>query len=131
MTPRLIVYYDGLCPLCSREIDHYRLKAPAGQVSFVDISTPDFFATEHGLDPVAVQKHLHVRLDGRVATGVDAFFAIWEVIPGFRWLRTFLSLPGVNWLARLFYELFAVVRPLLPKRTCASGACSVEVAVRA
>ena len=36
------VYYDGECPLCSREIAHYRSRVGDGPVSFVDIMKEDF-----------------------------------------------------------------------------------------
>jgi predicted DCC family thiol-disulfide oxidoreductase YuxK len=125
MTPRLIVYFDGLCPLCSREINHYRKQAPVGQVQFQDITDPEFQPETHGLDREAIHQHMHVRLDGKIRTGVQAFFAIWEVIPGYKALRTFLSLPGVYWLATILYSVFARVRPMLPKRKCVEGVCRV------
>src|SRR5258708_950905 len=38
----LTVYYDGLCPLCSREIVHYPKHAPAEAGRLLDITEPGF-----------------------------------------------------------------------------------------
>jgi predicted DCC family thiol-disulfide oxidoreductase YuxK len=112
------VYYDGECHVCSREISVYQ-KADRGQLKLIDISHPDFKASDHGLDPREVQKYFHVRTeDGRVRKGVDAFVEIWKVLPNYRFLVSIAHFPPVNFLMRLGYEAFAAVRPLLPKRVC-------------
>src|SRR5262245_27859540 len=114
--PQLTLFYDGLCPLCSREIDRYRARAAPGAVAFLDITDPAFDARAHGLDPRAVHRSLHVRdADGTLHTGVDAFAALWEVVPGFRWLSRLVRLPLVYQVARLGYALFARMRPVLPR----------------
>lgn len=123
----LTVYYDGACPLCSREIDHYRKKDTAGRLRLVDIAAPGFDARAAGLDPAAVNKFLHVRLpDGELVTGLAAFTAIWDVLPGFGLLARAARLPLVNPLLRGGYRVFAAVRPYLPRRRaaeCATGSC--------
>jgi len=123
---RLHIFYDGRCHLCSREIAHYRKKAVPGTSEFVDISAATFDPVAEGFDPVRVRKHMHARLDGTLFIGLDAFRAVWFVIPGFRWLRTLTGLPVVYQLAKLSYALFARVRPFLPKRKpCGPAGCPV------
>lgn len=123
----LTVYYDGACPLCSREIDHYRRKDTAGHLRLVDIAAPGFDAGAAGLDPVAVNKSLHVRLPGgALVTGLAAFTAIWDVLPGFGLFARAARLPLINPLLRGGYRVFAALRPYLPKRRaadCTSGSC--------
>ena len=58
---KVTVFYDGLCILCSREIDHYRKSRGADLITFVDICAPGFDPAENGLDPKAVHKVMHVR----------------------------------------------------------------------
>jgi len=124
--PDLTLYYDGLCPLCSREIDYYRKKVAGDPgVSFVDITAPDFVAEQHGLDARRVHRVMHVRYDGKVYTGPDAFLAIWKRIPGHAWMARVGSWPVIYQLGWLAYHAFAWIRPLLPrrKRDCETGAC--------
>lgn len=124
-TPRLVLYYDGLCPLCSREIAHYRRRAAGLPIAFVDITGPGFDAVAQGLAPDRIHRVMHVRLDGTLYTGVEAFVAIWRVIPGFGWLARLVRLPLVYPVARVSYRLFAAVRPHLPRRrsACETGTC--------
>ena len=113
----LTVYYDGLCHLCSREIDHYRTKKGSEKILFVDITQHDFNHQKEGLDPVKVHKVMHVkRADGQLATGVDAFLEIWKVLPSFQWLAKLVSVPPFRWAADLGYIGFATIRPLLPRK---------------
>lgn len=123
----LTLFYDGLCPLCSREIDHYRRAAASDPaVRFVDIASPGFDAGAHGLDPLRVHREMHVKEGDRVHVGVDAFLAIWRRVPGHRWLLNLSRIPGVSDLMHVGYFLFATVRPYLPRRKadCDTGACS-------
>ena len=60
-TTPVTVFYDGLCPLCSREMDHYRTRVKDEPVRFVDITAPDFDARRHGLDPERVHRVMHVK----------------------------------------------------------------------
>jgi predicted DCC family thiol-disulfide oxidoreductase YuxK len=122
----LTLFYDGLCPLCSREIAHYRKHAPPDAVTFVDIAAPDFRAAGNGLDAVAVHRVMHVKLGEEVRTGVDAFTALWDAIPRYRWAARLARLPGVKLLLSIAYAAFARGRPLLARRQtplCETGTC--------
>ena len=126
-TKSLTLYYDGLCPLCSREIEMYRKKDLGDVLSFIDITRNGFSAEKEGLDPLRVKQVFHVRKpDGTLLTGVDAFAEIWRVLPGFKalhWLsQQSISRPLMN----LGYQIFAQLRPFLPrKKECETGACNL------
>jgi len=114
---RLTVFFDGLCHLCSREIDHYRKVAGSDQIQFVDITSADFSASHHGVDPRRVHKHMHVRrTDGSLAVGVDAFIAIWEALPRYRFAARWAKVSVVHALLTAGYGVFAELRPYLPKK---------------
>jgi predicted DCC family thiol-disulfide oxidoreductase YuxK len=123
---KTIIYYDGACHLCSREIEHYRKIDKADALEFVDIADPGFDASAHGLDPIRVNQEMHVRdSKGKLHIAVQAFIEIWKVIPLYqKWVRVAenpLALPFL----KVGYSAFAKVRPYLPKRkTCYSGVCS-------
>ncbi|NDC39803.1 MAG: DUF393 domain-containing protein, partial [Proteobacteria bacterium] len=66
------VYFDGLCVLCSAEIEFYRRRPGQEAIEWVDISSPGFSAEAEGVDPVLVNRFFHVRQeDGRLVSGVD------------------------------------------------------------
>jgi predicted DCC family thiol-disulfide oxidoreductase YuxK len=121
----LTLFFDGLCPLCSREMAHYRRHTPAGAVHFLDITGPGFDASAHGLDVKRVHQVMHAKVGGEMRTGVDAFIALWQAIPRYRWLAKAARWPGVHGLLKIGYRLFARVRPLLPRRqaACTTGTC--------
>ena len=123
----LTVYFDGLCPLCSREIDYYRTKAGADNVSWVDITSVGFDARAEGLDPDRVHAVFHVKTTtGTIVAGVEAFIEIWKVIPALNTWARLSELPGVKPAMRLGYTVFARIRPYLPRRKrddCDTGLC--------
>lgn len=115
---KLKVYYDGLCKLCSREMDHYRKQVGAENIDFIDICAPQFDATLEALDPVLVHKIMHVRRpDGTLATRVDAFIEIWKVLPRYNILGKTANLPIVKSLLEMGYTGFATIRPWLPRNS--------------
>jgi predicted DCC family thiol-disulfide oxidoreductase YuxK len=124
--PPVTLYYDGLCPLCSREIAHYRKKAVGDALRFIDITDLKFDAAEHGLDVKRVHRLMHVKVGDELRVGLDAFIAVWDAIPSYRWLAKAAHLPGLHALLTLGYHTFAAMRPWLPRRKrplCESGTC--------
>ena len=114
---KITVYYDGLCRLCSREIDHYRGLEKSQAIHFVDITAPEFDAAQEGVDPVQVHKVMHVkRSDGSLALGVDAFQEIWAAIPRYKWVAHWAKKKPVRKGLDAFYNLFVKVRPFLPRK---------------
>ena len=82
---RTLVFYDGGCPLCSREIRHYANLDRAGRIEWIDITRErELLEALHISFPQAMRR-LHV-LDrnGVVLDGVRAFMAIWFELPNYR-----------------------------------------------
>jgi hypothetical protein len=56
-------------------------------------------------------------LDGNVIKGVDAFALIWKEFPHYKKWSLFIQLPGIHFIAKIFYFIFArLIRPYLPKK---------------
>ncbi|MDP4004958.1 thiol-disulfide oxidoreductase DCC family protein [Methylobacterium sp. NEAU K] len=118
----LSVYYDGGCPLCRAEIDHYRRCAGADQLTFVDIgrAVP---APELGpdLDRDAALRRFHVRAaDGQLVSGAAAFSRLWRTLPGWRWLGRLVDLRVLGFqpvlpIAERAYRLSLPLRPRLAR----------------
>ena len=53
------VLFDGSCPLCTAEINQYKLITPAGSIKWVDVSTPEFTAPA-GLSREELMQRFHV-----------------------------------------------------------------------
>lgn len=112
---RPIVYYDGACPLCRREIGLYRACRGAETIDWVDVAGVERPAAD--LDRAGALARFHVRTgDGRLVSGAAAFLALWRSLPGWRPAAVLLSVPPLPWLLERFYRLFLRVRPAIARR---------------
>ena len=117
--PEATIYYDGLCRVCSFEIDHYKTMRGADLIKFVDITSANFNPANENLDPFKIHEEIHAKDSaGRVYIGVEAFILIWSKLPAMRWLSRLAKRPSVNSLLRLGYRGFVKVRPFLPRKSC-------------
>lgn len=125
----LCILYNGACPICAREIAHYRRLARrhGAAVDFQDLNTSDLAAW--GVSADAARRRLHARLlhDSRGewrGDGLPAFRALWARLPGWRWLAWLTGLPLIRPLAALVYDRIAA--PLLYRRSCRASVCAVR-----
>lgn len=119
---RVTVFFDGGCPLCRREIDHYRRLNGAEHLDWHDIhADPDGLAAA-GIPWQQAMERLHVRdRAGTLRTGAHAFVALWRELPGYRWLaRTVSVIPGFVWIMDRIYTVFARWRW---RQRCRDGVC--------
>ena len=115
-TSTLTVLYDGNCPLCLREIGHVRgLAERRGEntLCFVDISNnADIGITD--AERARLMARFHVQKeDGSRIDGAAAFVAMWERLPGWRWIARIARIPGALPLLELAYRGFLRIRPRL------------------
>jgi predicted DCC family thiol-disulfide oxidoreductase YuxK len=119
----LTTFFDGGCPLCRREIAHYRQLDRRGAIRWVDILDDRGALEEAGIDRETAMRRLHVaEADGTIRTGVPAFVAIWRRLPGYRYLATLVDGLGLVRPLDLVYGRFADWRL---KRRCTGDACGV------
>ncbi len=106
----LIVWYDGGCPLCLREIAFMRRLDRRRAIAFVDVSRPGATCP---IDQAELLARFHATEDGRLLSGAAAFAAMWRAIPILRPLgllaRNRRVLAALEWL----YLRFLRVRPKL------------------
>lgn len=115
-TSTLTVLYDGGCPLCRAEINHYRGLAAGRMIEFEDIAANPQFAGVCGLTPEAALARFHVRHGDRVISGAAAFAALWKQLPGgWYWLGMLASLPLLSGVFELTYRLFLRFRPRIQR----------------
>lgn len=113
----LTVLYDGACPLCRREIAHAQglaqRKGNTAGLCFVDIRRD---GPRNAAEREALLARFHVqRPDGSRLNGAAAFVAMWQRLPGWRWLARVARLPGALPLLEAAYRGFLRVRPALQR----------------
>ena len=120
--PQPVVFFDGSCPLCRREIAHYRRIDRAERLQWVDASSEPVALADYGLDLQRAMAELHV-LDGsgQWHRGVDAFMVIWDHLPAYRWLARLVSTTGLRTPLGVGYRHFAAWRY---RRRCGTGGCA-------
>lgn len=122
-TERAVVFYDGGCPLCRREIAHYRRLDRCARIEWVDITREPERLAGSGIDFTEAMQRLHVReSDGRILTGARAFVALWACLPYYRVLARLVSRP---WLVRLLDRAYARFADWRWQRRC-TGACALD-----
>ena len=114
--PELLkVLYDGACPLCRREIAHVKglaEKNSDNSLCFVDISQESSETVSYAADRNQLLARFHVeKEDGSRMDGAAAFVAMWDRLPGWRWLAKFAKLPGMLVILEIAYKGFLYIRP--------------------
>jgi len=116
---RLTVFFDGSCPLCTREIGFYRRRRGADGIRWVDVSTGDQAEQAEvapGLTRRAAMARFHVMAaDGRIIAGGRAFAEILARLPAFSLIGHVLRRRPFVWLLDGAYEVFLPLRPRLQR----------------
>lgn len=110
---RVMVWYDGACPLCRREIDLMRRLDRRGRLHFVNVAHPDATCP---IDRAALLARFHACEDGRMLEGAAAFAAMWRAIPLLRPLGLLARYRLVLALLDRLYTYFLRWRPALQRR---------------
>jgi predicted DCC family thiol-disulfide oxidoreductase YuxK len=121
------VFYDGACPLCSREIAMLRRLDRAGRIRFVDLAAPGFDPAAVGVSLEALLARIHARLpDGTLIDGVEVFRRLYAAV-GLGPVVALTRLPGVAQLLDVAYDGFARRRRRLGGR-CREQSCTTAPA---
>lgn len=135
------VFFDGDCPLCSREIRFLTQRDREQRIRFTDLADPGFDAVEV---TGRVREVLDARIHGRflpgcpeserakagavgadgVIEGVEVFRQLYTAI-GWRLRVAVTRWPGVRLFLALGYRLFARFRTRLTGR-CRKGSCTFD-----
>jgi predicted DCC family thiol-disulfide oxidoreductase YuxK len=108
------VFFDGACPLCSREINFYKRKSKGAKINWVDISLLDPGDVFPGVTKEDALKRFHV-LDskGALLSGARAFAALWLVLPSFKLFGLVARQQPFTFILEVFYRTFLLIRPHL------------------
>jgi len=110
-SPSPTVYFDGACPVCSREIAMYRKQPGGSAVHWVDVAQCEAPALGADLTRAAAMARMHVRrADGSLVSGAQAFTELWRALPRWAWAGRLLGRGPGLWLLEGGYRLFLLVR---------------------
>lgn len=125
MSPwQIEVFYDGLCPLCAREINILRWLDRNKKIRFTDIASPEFDPSSLGFDFDTLMARIHGRLpNGTFVEGVEVFRRLYGAV-GFGPVVWVSRWPGISHLLDLAYTLFAKNRLRFTGR-CQADSCSI------
>lgn len=103
----LIIFYDGFCPLCVREMDHLRKIDAKQKLRLEDIQQPDFSHRYPQIDKSEASAILlSLQPDGRLLRGLDSTHKAWSLV-GKGWRTAWLRWPVIRWFADKAYLFFA------------------------
>jgi predicted DCC family thiol-disulfide oxidoreductase YuxK len=109
---QLLVWFDGACPLCRREIALMRRLDRRRAIRFIDV------ANETGTCPIdraALLARFHASENGTLLSGAAAFAAMWRAIPLLRPLGIAARNPRVLAALERAYLRFLKARPAIAR----------------
>lgn len=124
----LTIYFDGLCPLCHREMQQIKRRDKQNLIALVDINRIDFEKNYPHIDRKHANDILHGELaNGAILLGLDVTHKAWSLV-GCGKLTSLLRMPLVRPVADKAYLVFAKYRYnisllLTGKKRLAQNAC--------
>ncbi|WP_034833642.1 thiol-disulfide oxidoreductase DCC family protein [Endozoicomonas numazuensis] len=108
---KIKVLYDGLCPLCVKEVSRWQNARFRSEVEWFDITGQEKLLEEWGIDPQKALLELHTLTDdGRVYTSIDSYALLLKQLSAWAWLGWIMSLPGLKQFLKWTYDWMTKVR---------------------
>lgn len=125
----VILFYDGQCPICRKEVAWLRWKNKRGRLALQDIHDPAFDPAIYGKTFDEFMAEIHgLYPDGRLIKGIEVFQAAYLAV-GLGWLIAPLGWPLTKPFFAYLYRLFARHRLRLGRlfgaNPCVSGTCGI------
>jgi predicted DCC family thiol-disulfide oxidoreductase YuxK len=113
--PKLTLFYDGNCPICSWEKHNLMCRDRHSRLGFINIQSSEFDPTVYGVTKEVLMGRMHgLTNDGRMIVGVEALIESYRAV-GWWWAYLPLSVVPVRF-ANLAYGWFADHRYELSRR---------------
>ena len=100
------VYFNNSCKICRTEINLYK-KENIKEIDWVDITGNDLAEIETSKNSKELLRRLHVKEEGKVLQGADAFLVLWKKIPKYKFLYKFFKIPIIFNIFSIGYEIVA------------------------
>ncbi|HRD54881.1 MAG TPA: DUF2878 family protein [Parachlamydiaceae bacterium] len=113
----LKLFYDGSCPICSKEAYILQKDDQKNSMRFIDIASSDFLKENEGISYETAMSKMHAIDDkGNVLTGIDAFAKAYAR-SGKLLLSTLLNISFLRPFLKISYSVFAKHRKFLTWRS--------------
>ena len=121
---KLILLFDGGCPLCQREVSFLRARDRSNFISFVDIDTPDYNPEFYkGISYRDAMGRIHaITSSGRVVKDVEVFREAYRLV-GLGWIYAPTTWPILGPLADNLYDFWARWRLTFTRRPSLAQLC--------
>ena len=100
------VYFNNSCKICKAEIDLYK-KEKIQEIDWIDITNNNLAEKETSKNSKELLRRLHVKEEGKITQGAEAFLLLWKKIPKYKFLYNFFKLPVIFNLFSIGYEIVA------------------------
>lgn len=112
----ITVFFDGQCPLCSREISFYKKQVGASSIDWVDLTEENIDKLPSGLNQeIAMSKFHVVTAKGKLVSGGEAFSSLWLSLPKFMWAGQLFKHNLIAPILEVAYRIFLPCRPILQR----------------
>lgn len=134
---QLVIFYDGLCPLCVAEMKQLDELDKDNRILFENVQTDDFEKRYPNINPHEANQILHGLYRQKLILGLDVTYQAWKIVGKKKWIAM-LRWPIIRWFADKAYLVFAKHRyrisflltgkerlSLAECQQCQFGRCSV------
>lgn len=114
----VVVYFDGSCPMCSKEIQYYRGLDKHARIHWEDVAGENP-SCPIGYDQATLMARFHVKEvnSGKVFHGAAGFARVWCALPApWRGLGKIATFAPITWVLEVGYRLTLKVRPMIARR---------------
>ncbi|WP_440056696.1 thiol-disulfide oxidoreductase DCC family protein (plasmid) [Pseudoalteromonas sp. T1lg65] len=111
----MIIFYDGRCPLCAKEMDHLKQHDHHNQIVLKNVHCENFASEYPEINKQHALNVLHgYDFQGKLIKGLDVTVLAWQTVGKHRWLGI-LRWPLIRTISDLCYLFFAKHRMTISK----------------
>jgi predicted DCC family thiol-disulfide oxidoreductase YuxK len=100
------VFFNNSCKICRSEINLYK-KENIKDIDWIDITNNSDAVKETSRNDKELLRRLHVKENGKIIQGAEAFLYVWKKIPKYKFLYRFFKLPIIFTIFKYGYEIIA------------------------
>ena len=100
------VFFNNSCKICRSEINLYK-KENIKDIDWIDITNNSDAEKETSRNDKELLRRLHVKENGKIIQGAEAFLYVWKKIPKYKFLYNLFKLPLIFTIFKYGYEIIA------------------------